>query len=57
MSNRPRSLCQIIRVPPLPVLKEDCKGSLGPEYQMSVPKFTNCKKEFPTRTKKVNNLK
>lgn len=57
MSNRPRSLCQIIRVPPLPVLKEDCKGSLGPEYQMSVPKFTNCKKEFPTRTKKVNNFK
>ena len=52
MCVRPRSLCQIIQECPLPIPKDDCKGSLPPDYEMKVPKFQNCKKEYPTKNKK-----
>ena len=52
MSVRPRTLCQIKQDCSLPIPKEDCKGSLPPDYEIKVPKFTNCKKEYPTKSKK-----
>ena len=56
MSVRPRSLCQIIQECPLPIPKDDCKGSLPPDYEMKVPKFQNCKKEYMKRPVAVTHI-
>lgn len=52
--SRPRTFCQIrpITEEEAKEAKNSYKGSLKPDYQIDIPKHTNCKKEFPTKTKK-----
>lgn len=52
--SRPRTFCQISEITEEEAneAKTSYKGSLKQDYQIAIPKYTNCKKEFPSKTKK-----